>query len=185
MSVAGSGWTAESLRELRERGRAFYEMFPGAKARELRDGPAEADTADRIIGFTRGQPRVTSGSSHAAMRPCRPVGAVARVARILGAFAEASLAALGFILAILLVGMPIAFAVRVLHDLGIWIIEMWQGGTLGAELASLASVVGIIGVIVLFISVLVVAVRLFGAPQSASGELSERCVTRIASFREC
>lgn len=164
MSVAGSGWTAESLRELRERGRAFYEMFPGAKARELREGPAEADTADRTIGFTRGQPRVTSGSSHAAMRPSRPVAAVARVARILGAFAEASLAALGFVLAILLVGMPIAFAARVLHDLGIWIIEMWKG-TLGAELAFLASVIGIICVVVLFISVLVVPVRLFGAPQ--------------------
>jgi hypothetical protein len=46
---------------------------------------------------------------------------LAPVRRVVRAFAEASVVAVGFALAILLLGLPVALAGRLLHDLIAWI----------------------------------------------------------------
>src|SRR5438128_2076198 len=70
---------------------------------------------------------------------------VARVLRIIRGFAEASLAALAFALAILVIGTPIALLVRALHDSLSWLVGL-RGDMAAMErmLVSVASTVGAI-----------------------------------------
>ena len=60
-------------------------------------------------------------------------GSAARVLRILRAFAEGSIVALGSVFAILAIGIPVALAARALHALGGWL-----GGGVFAHISRVA-----------------------------------------------
>ena len=68
---------------------------------------------------------------------------IASVVRVVRAFAEASLIALAFGLAILVIGAPMAFTVRIVHDGLTW--HARSGGELGAAAGALVTVASIAG----------------------------------------
>ena len=89
----------------------------------------------------------------------RQRGATASFVRVVRGFAEASLVALAFACAILLIGLPIALIVRGLHEALSWLVA--RPGTMSALVEAFVSVSSVTGGVVVTAVLARLLVRLF------------------------
>ena len=99
-------------------------------------------------------------------------GVLASFVRVIWAFAGASLIALAFGFAILLIGLPIALSVRVVHESLSWLVR-WRG-EVGAAAEALVSVASVLGGIVLTAAFARALVGIFRSRRALGGEARSR-----------